>query len=317
MMLKARTCTLALALFTMAVLTPANALLRGSAPVTGNSTAKANTGTGNSTAKAKAATAIDDFHSLIKKKAPWGIYDAAGWSAADGKLPEGAKNGKDVVSEGTIKYGSGAGNGAKGNVSFISGGTTSRLNWPEGSIPTRFTICSIARYVGGANERILQAADTTGNWLHGHWRNRVGKAYYDGWKTDDGPANGHTDWAVVCGSNGLPTPINILYDGAPVGTVSGGTSPGQLAVNPLTYVPPEEFSDWALSIVAIWDQHLSAEEMQTASDALMEYLATGRRILESPAEAPLCSPVTTSTTTSTATMTTTTTTTVNCPEEAA
>jgi len=35
-------------------------------------------------------------------------------------------------------------------------------------------------------------------------------------------------------------------------------------------------SDWALSFVAIWDQHLTAEGMQTASDALMEYLATGR-----------------------------------------
>jgi hypothetical protein len=160
MMLKARTCTLALALFTMAVLTPANALLRGSAPMAGNTTAKANTVTsssstkantkaGNSTAKAKGATAIDSFQALISKKAPWGIYDAADWSVADAKLPEGSKNGKDVISEGTIKYGSGVGSGAKGDVSFISGGTTSKLFWPEGSIPTSFTICTITRYTGG------------------------------------------------------------------------------------------------------------------------------------------------------------------------
>ena len=101
MTLKARTCTMALALFTMTVLTPTNALLRGSAPVAGNSTAKAEVAPDNSTAKAKASTAIDRFHALIEKKAPWGIYDAADWSVADGKLPEGSKNGKDVISEGT------------------------------------------------------------------------------------------------------------------------------------------------------------------------------------------------------------------------
>jgi len=54
MMLKTHTCTLALALFTMTVLTPGNALLRGSAPVAGISSAKAKAATGNSTALAKA-----------------------------------------------------------------------------------------------------------------------------------------------------------------------------------------------------------------------------------------------------------------------
>jgi len=231
-------------------------------------------------------------------------------------LPEGSKNGKDVVSEGTIKYGSGIVHGAKGDVSFIYGSTQSRLYWPEGSIPKSFTICSITRYTGGADRRILQATDL--NWVHGHWDNgHIGVTYYDYWKTPAAPAKDETIWTVVCGSNGLPTPNNILHDGVPFGTASGGSGSGNLAVNPTMGPGIHYLSDWALSFVAIWDQHLSAEEMQTASDALMEYLATGRRILESPAEAPLCSPVTTSTTTSTATMTTTTTTTVNCPEEAA
>jgi hypothetical protein len=280
MMLKTRTCTLALAFFTLVVLTPANALLHGSAPVPGNSTTKA-----------KAATAIDRFQALIAEKAPWGIYDAAHWSAADAKLPEGRKNGKDVVSEGTIEYGSGVGNGAKGDVTFISGSTESRIFWPEGSIPTQLTICSITRYTGGANERILHA--TEGNWLHGHWMNRVGKAYYwdgwktnDGWETEGGEDEHDKDWVVMCGSNGLSTPKNVLFNGAPVGVASGGSSPGRLAVNPTTSISPNEMSDWALSVVAIWDQHLAAEEMQTASDALMEYLATGRRILEPPADGP-------------------------------
>jgi hypothetical protein len=323
MMLKTRTCTLALALLTMAVFTPAHALLRGSAPVADNSTAKA-----------KAATGIDRFQTLIAKKAPWGIYDAADWSTADGKLHEGSKNGKDVVSEGTIKYGSGAGNGAKGDVSFISGGTTSRLDWPEGSMPTSYTICSITRYIGGTTGRIL--VDTTGEWFLGHWQGRVGKAYSHEWKTEIGPRTDDTNWAVMCGNNGLPTPKNILYNGAPVGIASGGGTSGLLGVNPARGISNQEISDWALSFVAIWDQHLTAEEMQTASDALMEYLATGRSLVVASTDAtPSSNTITTvsgpstvsattmgpcnvmTTTIASNATTTTTTTTVNCPEEAA
>ena len=276
-------------------------------------------------AKAKAAaTAIDHFHTLIAKKAPWGLYDASHWSAADATLPEGSKNGKDVISEGTIKHGSGVGHGAKGDVSFIYGSTQSSLYWPEGSIPDSFTICSITRYTGGTNQRIISA--TAGDWLHGHHQNYMGKAHYNGWKTTNtlGPAQDNTkSWTVLCGSNGLPTPNNILYNGVPAGTASGGSSPGYLAVNPtvaddVNYINP---SDWALSFVAIWDQHLGAEEMQTASDALMEYLATGRRILEVPADTPPCSMVSsvtsTTTTTSNGTVTTTSITNIPCPEESA
>ncbi len=164
-MIAACTWAAAFALVAVAVITPVDAKLRGSAPHT-------TVAAGNGTVKAKAATAIDTFQALIKTKAPWGMYDAADWSAADGKLIEATKNGKDVVSKGTIKFGSDVGDGAKGKVAFISGSTQSQLLWPEGSIPKSFTICSITRYTGGTNRRILQGAHR--NWLHGHWRGGAG-----------------------------------------------------------------------------------------------------------------------------------------------
>jgi hypothetical protein len=320
MMIKTRTCTVTLALLAMA-LTPGNALLRGSAPQAGDSSAKA-----------KVATAIDRFQALVAEKAPWGLYDAAHWSAAEATLSEASQNGKTVISEGTIKHGSGVGHGAKGNVSFILGGTTSKLFWPDGSIPWTFTICSITRYTGGSNQRVLQASQ--GNWFHGHWNHEVGVACYDSGETAASKEVDSTNWVVMCGSTGLPIPKNILYDGVPIGT---GTSEGRdrsygnLAVNPTTTIDIEP-SDWAISVVAIWDQHLAAEEMQTASDALMEYLATGRRILEAPTAATDINTVTTvsgPSTLTTTTMgpcnvttttiasnatTTTTTSTVSCPE---
>lgn len=110
-----------------------------------------------------------------------------------------------------------------------------------------------------------------------------------------------------------------------MGVQTGG--PVRAGGNTLSVNPPnpthKQLGDWALSFVAIWDQHLTAEEMKTASDALMEYLATGRRILEAPAAAADAKPCSTvSGVTSTTIMTaegatsTTTITTIPCPEEA-
>jgi len=206
-------------------------------------------------------------------------------------------------------------------VTFISGGTTSKLFWPDGSIPSSFTICSITRYTGGSTQRILRGAQ--GNWLHGHYGgdrgSATGSVYYETWMVDYNSlasTTATTDWAVVCGSNGLQTPTNVLYNNIPIGTASGGAGGNKLVVN-----YSNELSDWALSFVAIWDQHLGAEEMQTASDALMEYLATGRSILEAPTTAPPCSMVSsvtsTTITTSNGTTTTTAITNIPCPEESA
>lgn len=50
---------------------------------------------------------IDAFQSLIKAKASRSLYDAAYWSAADGKLREARANGRIVTSQGSITAGSG------------------------------------------------------------------------------------------------------------------------------------------------------------------------------------------------------------------
>ena len=39
------------------------------------------------------------------------------------------------------------------------------------------------------------------------------------------------DWTVFCGSNGLATPTNFLFNGVPVGIKSGGSSPGRRGMN--------------------------------------------------------------------------------------
>lgn len=147
---------------------------------------------------------------------------------------------------------------------------------------------------------------------------------------------GNMNWAVVCGNNYLKPPSNVLYNGAPIGAHAGGTGNNILSINP---PHGHEISDWAFSFVAIWDQHLTAVEMKTASAALLEHLATGRSLVSTPAAATEAAPASNTVTTvsgpsvvttttvgpcnvttityvcNNTTAATTTTTTVSCPPE--
>jgi hypothetical protein len=209
---------------------------------------------------------------LIPGKKPWGIYDATMWNSTTNTLPEARGNGRDVTRPaGTVTYGNGSGNGAAASVPYISGTTATQLLWPSGSIPTNFTICSITRYTGGTNERIL--ISNTNNWLHGHVSGMRGKAYYEGWKTLDNQSIGTlTNWLVMCGNNGNPTPKNILVDSVASGVNSGGTGGYTLTINNGSYSEP---SDWAFTYLVIYDTVLTDAEMYTVSNMLLSYLASG------------------------------------------
>ena len=208
------------------------------------------------------------FPSLLKSKPPWGIYAAESYS--NNTLYELRENGRNATCSG-VTLTNGSGNGATVNIPYISGTTTSKVTWPNGSIPTNFTICSITRYTGNNKQRILTS--TSGNWLHGHWGNYSGVCYYEGWLTSylNGPNN--TNWVITCGKNNGTAPNNVLVNGTAKGTISGGVG-GQTAmtINNGYY---NEISDWAFSHVFIWDQTLTDDELRIVSTGLSQYLADG------------------------------------------
>jgi len=216
------------------------------------------------------------INSLISGKTPWGIYDATLWNSTTNTLPEARSNGRDVTRPaGTVTYGTGSGNGAAASVPYISGITTTTMLWPSGSIPTNFTICSITRYTGGNNGRILTS--NTGNWLHGHHNVKRGVAYYNNvtktsFNTNVGTLN---NWLVMSGNNGtsgVSGTNTILVDSVPSGIANGGTGNNQLAIN---MYDPAELSDWALTYLVIYDTVLTDAEMLTVSNKLLSYLANG------------------------------------------
>jgi len=80
------------------------------------------------------------------------------------------------------------------------GGTDSSIIFESGSIPYDFTICSLSRYSGTVQHKIMTKFNDGENWFHGHADGIVGVAYYDVWKTSPlgaiAPHSKTTDWLV-------------------------------------------------------------------------------------------------------------------------
>ena len=163
-----------------------------------------------------------------------------------------------------------AGNGASAVICSISGTTTSQLVFPTDSIPTTFSICSISRYTGQSQLRILRGGQSS-DWLHGHYYG-IGVAYYEAFVTASsstvpGPV---TDWLVMCGEN--TAPYSVRANNIAVGIATGPTSGGkQLTINYQGQY--EDNSDWAVAEVAIWNRSLTVAEMSEASALLLDTLS--------------------------------------------
>jgi hypothetical protein len=215
------------------------------------------------------------FESLLYRKPPWGIYCAS--SYALGKIPDLMGKQSDAVCvyiSSSGKTGTNV-NGAVAGVPYIAGNTMSTVTFPLGSVPRKFTVCSITRYTGANKLRILS---TNGlNWLHGHWGGRRGVAHYDSWVTDQINIDPSTNWLVMCGKSGGASPTNILRDGISCATNAIQlTTNAQMAINQYFL----EKSDYAFSHVLIWDQELSDSEMKIVSNVLQQYLKDGVELIE-------------------------------------
>jgi len=188
--------------------------------------------------------------------------------------------------------------GATNAIPFIRGTTQDKLEFPDGSIPQSFTICSLTKYAGSSQAeqgRILTSLNT--EWWHGHYGMQRGVARYasqtimssDGltkladpvWNTQQTGASPNTDWLVMCSKNGGVTPWNVLANGQAVGTSTrsdGNVSewPGQTVADQTQNMNAGrskkmcincyiQKSSWDLAQLLIWDSHLNDNEMQTVT----------------------------------------------------
>ena len=149
-------------------------------------------------------------------------------------------------------------------------------------LPPTHTVCSVTRY-GRARDgsfkrgRILQSRSGN-NWLHGHWSNRAGVAYYTGWLTSHERNIDVTDWVVLCGTNGAQRAFDGLSSGTPANIASQSTTPGKFTETIPLYINHggvDEKSDFAVMEVITWDRVLSEGEMVATVDYLKWKLRAG------------------------------------------
>jgi hypothetical protein len=150
------------------------------------------------------------------------------------------------------------GHGATSEVLALSGTTSSRISFGA-VIPSAFTVCSVTRYTGRTQRRILDGGGT--NWFHGHFNRLAGAAYYEDWKTayNQNNVSPNTDWVVMCGTN-AGSQMKLL-NGVDVGTAAGGTGGLSLFVNGAS-----ETSDFAIAEVVVWPRGLTDDEMRGVSE---------------------------------------------------
>lgn len=243
---------------------------------------------------AKQIETFDDQISLNISKSLWAGYYAGDYNSNLNILPNLTGDiSRDLTSNMLInvKYSN------TSNIPFLSGSKKDgKIIFPDNSINSNFTICSITKYTSTNpeyNNMILREKSITNPltlFYHGHYNNKNGVIEYNSFEFSKGyistaPIN---SWTVTCAKNApskMPTE-NVIINGINTGLIipesyiKSEKKPQTLAIN---YNNDSKFnelynSDWALSYLLIWDSHLSDEELKKVSNALNDFLKTGKKL---------------------------------------
>ena len=208
--------------------------------------------------------------------APNAWYKYSELDLAAGTWTDATGNGHDATLRGTgLSTLHTGGHGASGSVSALSGTTSSEVLFgTDHIIRPQFTVCSLQRYTGAANARIVDGVGF--NWLFGHWAGLVGVAYFNGWQTpyeteSSVDLSAPTNWLAMCGSNEVAGgSLRYLASSGSVSTVLpvSGASVGRgdtaLAINAGQHsdgVNTFERSAFAIAELITWPRHLTSSEM--------------------------------------------------------
>jgi hypothetical protein len=227
------------------------------------------------------------FTQLLASSPPWGRYSAANFSGTS--LTDLTGNGRHGVITGSYTTGNESGNGASASIAYMTmelTGTSTTLGngvtfnngttvvWPDGSIPTTYTICAITRYDPTLGYRILGGTERTNDLIIGHYNSTRGVVYATKWITNSTTkGSAKTNWLPVCVKK-TTLPNNVLVDKVAVGIANNdgnvGGSNKRLGINVIEPAGKCHFSH-----LIIWDIALSDTELVTVSNSFDTYLSTG------------------------------------------
>jgi|LakMenEpi03Aug12_release.lakeMendotaPanAssembly.Ray.scaffolds.fasta_scaffold23533_9 hypothetical protein len=232
-------------------------------------------------------TEMNNETNLLSVKLPWAAYFAGDFDTKNNILPnfiDANDRSKDIKTTNiaNVKLDTST------SKPFIYGEKDSYIIFPDNSISSNFTICSITKYNTknpDNNKKILRSIDNKTQFYHGHYNNKIGVIEYDNYEfskgiatTADNPAD---SWMSVCAKNSIP-PNNVYIndDNLSLTTIDNSyftinRNANILTINYNKDMTNVDNSEWSMIYVLIWDSHLTEEEIKSISSSLNTYLKTG------------------------------------------
>jgi hypothetical protein len=218
----------------------------------------------------KPQTQTQTFTQLLASVPPWARYSAETWVSSTNVLPDLTGNSRNATTVSLTKSGT-TGAGAIVQIQNLKGFTTSSIQFPTGSLPTTYTICSLTCYQAANRNRIITADNGA---LFGHYAGNRGVVSNNGWQTSSTNTTTVGNWLnmVYTNSGNISVPNNILVNSTGVATANTGTGNARLSING---IGSTEQSDFRFSQLIIWNQALTLSQMNVLATALNTYLTTG------------------------------------------
>lgn len=230
----------------------------------------------------KPPSVISDNLTPLNVRTPWAVYFPANYNRELNILPDLLGNStRNITDMKNIKF--------DYINSTIYGGLDSYIKFPDNSINSNFTICSITKYTStnrDYNNKILQSFDNNNQFYHGHYKNKIGVIEYDNcefakYVPSTDPIN---SWVITCAKN-TNSPDNVIINNNSCGLnitseyLNSKRSSNTLTININKNSDISQNSEWAMSYVIIWDSHLNDVEMNIVSNALYNYIAKNQILI--------------------------------------
>ena len=240
---------------------------------------------------------IENFYNkneltLNISKSLWAGYYAGNYNSRTNELPDFTANpaGRNIKSDmiKNVRF------NKNSSIPYLYGDKNSYIIFPEKSINSDFTICSITKYIqidNSDNNMILQSIDNTEDNLfyHGHYNGKKGVISYNNNEFSKGfQSVNPNSWVVTCAknTNSINPTENVIIDGQYTGLLSVNNDyinnknkpESRLTINYNKTNNNSYNSNWALSYLLIWDSHLTDNELKSISVALNNFVKNGETL---------------------------------------
>lgn len=149
---------------------------------------------------------------------------------------------------------------------YVSGGEEDGIQFPHGTLPSNFTMCSLSKMTVPGKGTVIDAVGPD-KWIHGHLGGVGGVAYYGDGATLTTNFVLATQWLVMCGQNRNQNSV-FSVNGRIFRNVSGGFGNKILSINDGYGRSIGLPSSWGVAEIIVWNRFLSATEISSITDHL-------------------------------------------------